>query len=111
MVYVTGSHAKHTLIQLCGYLIFLKMLISENKYPIIPIMVIDHISKPFSETNKSAIGTIINKACECIGIDNFQIFMFDDEPCEDLGISVNHKEDLFDENKSGFNPFLKLTDE
>lgn len=35
--YYTGSMARHTLIQLCGYLGFLKLLIEVNKYPLIPI--------------------------------------------------------------------------
>ena len=32
--YYIGSMARHTLIQLCGYLGFLNMLIKENKYPL-----------------------------------------------------------------------------
>src|SRR5690606_26714026 len=48
--YYTGSMARHTLIQLCGYLGFLNMLIKEDKYPLIPVLVIDHISKPFDQS-------------------------------------------------------------
>ncbi len=44
-----GSMARHTLIQLCGYLAFLKILLENSRYPIIPILVIDHISKPFDD--------------------------------------------------------------
>ena len=32
--YYTGSMARHTLMQLCGYLGFLRMLIKEDKYPL-----------------------------------------------------------------------------
>ena len=63
--------------------------IEENKYPIIPILVIDHISKPFIDQNVAAIGTVIHKAYESIGVDNLQIFMFDDDRCNG---------DLYDEH-------------
>ena len=107
--YGTGSHARHTLIQLCGYLVFMKMLIEENKYPIIPILVIDHISKPFSDQNVAAIGTVIHKAYESIGVDNLQIFMFDDEISNKLNLNPNHTENLVNEVKTGFNPFFHFS--
>lgn len=103
--YYTGSMARHTLIQLCGYLSFLKLLIAENKYPLIPILVIDHISKPFDDENKKAIGSILEKFYEYIGYENIQIFMFDDESNDDLFIKNSHVENLFNDKKSGFNPF------
>ncbi|MFR6367886.1 MAG: hypothetical protein ACLUOA_03210 [Gemmiger formicilis] len=53
--YYTGSMARHTLMQLCGYLGFLRMLIKEDKYPLIPFLVIDHISKPFDDKNQKAL--------------------------------------------------------
>ena len=104
--YYIGSMARHTLIQLCGYLAFLKLLIEDNSYPLIPILVIDHISKPFDEKNCMAIGKVISKAYESIGKENLQIFMFDDEPFENLSIDPSHSEDLVTETKSGFNPFF-----
>ncbi len=110
IVHNTGSHARHTLIQLCGYLIFLKMLMEENRYPIIPILVIDHISKPFSDQNIAAIGTVISKFYEYIGTDDFQIFMFDDENSEKLNIEPHHKENLVTDRKTGFNPFFNFSD-
>lgn len=103
--YYIGSMARHTLIQLCGYLAFLKLLIEDNRYPLIPMLVIDHISKPFDEKNCKAIGKVISKAYESIGIENLQIFMFDDEQYESLSIVPSHSEDLVNQNKSGFNPF------
>lgn len=83
----------------------MKMLIEENKYPIIPMLVIDHISKPFSDQNVAAIGTVIHKAYEDIGIDNLQIFMFDDENSEKLNLKPNNIENLVNSARTGFNPF------
>ena len=106
--YYIGSMARHTLIQLCGYLGFLKILLAEDKYPIIPILVIDHISKPFDTSNSRAIGQVINKAYEEIGKENLQIFMFDDEEHTTLALQPEHSENLVNDEKSGFNPFYYL---
>lgn len=103
--YYIGSMARHTLIQLCGYLAFMKMLIENNEYPIIPILVIDHISKPFDVKNSLAIGKILSKAYETIGKENLQTFIFDDEDFENLGIEPDRYEDLVNDLKTGFNPF------
>ena len=83
------------------------MLIAENKYPIIPILVIDHISKPFDSQSVASIGTVIHKAYESIGVDNLQIFMFDDEDGNKLNLIPNHTENLVNESRTGFNPFYK----
>lgn len=106
MNYYIGSMARHTLIQLCGYLAFLNFLLKDNRYPLIPILVIDHISKPFDEKNSKAIGKVISMAYESIGKENLQIFMFDDEQFETLLIQPDHFENLVNENKTGFNPFF-----
>ena len=106
IAYGTGSHARHTLIQLCGYLVFIKLLIEENKYPIIPMIVIDHISKPFSDQNVGALGKVIEAAYEQIGLEDLQIILFDDKTPDTLNIKPNHTENLYDENKTGFNPFF-----
>lgn len=106
-----GSMARHTLIQLCGYLGFLKILLEENKYPIIPILVIDHVSKPFDKSNARAIGQVTNKAYEEIGKDNLQIFMFDHERYETLALQPEHFENLVNNEKSGFNPFYHIVSE
>lgn len=105
VIYFIGSMARHTLIQLCGYFGFLDMLIEDNKYPLIPILVIDHISKPFDENNRKAIGTVIEAAYESIGKDKLQIFMFDDEEYESLALKPEHFENLVTDEKTGFNPF------
>lgn len=104
--YYIGSMARHTLIQLCGYLAFIKILIEDSKYPIIPILVIDHISKPFDINNSGAIGKVISKAYETIGKENLQIFIFDDENFEKLNIYPDHSENLVIDIKTGFNPFF-----
>lgn len=106
IIYATGSNARHTLIQLCGYLVFMAMLIEEKKYPIIPMIIIDHISKPFDEKNVASIGTVIHEAYKEIGEENMQIFMFDDKESEKLDLTPNHKENLVNETKTGFNPFF-----
>lgn len=103
--YSQGSMARHTLIQLSGYLAFLRLLLNEGIYPIIPILVIDHISKPFDENNIKGIGEIINFAISMIGIANLQIFLFDDETYEKLSINPNHAENLVTNEKTGFIPF------
>lgn len=100
-----GSMARHTLIQLSGYLAFLNILIKGNKCPVVPILVIDHLSKPFSDDNRKAVGKIFEKFYEMIPKRNVQIFMFDDEIPSMLGIVPDRVEHLRTKNKTGFNPF------
>lgn len=100
-----GSMARHTLIQLSGYLAFMNMLIEENKCPVIPMLVIDHLSKPFSDDNKKAVGSILEKFYKQVSKSDVQIFMFDDQDPESLGIVPDHNELLKTDNKTGFNPF------
>lgn len=104
--YYVGSMARHTLIQLCGYLAFLNLLISENKYPLVPLLVIDHISKPFDPDNARAIGKALNTSLESIEKENLQIFMFDDKDPAALSIEPDHFENLVNVDKTGFNPFF-----
>ncbi|UAL54473.1 hypothetical protein [Metabacillus dongyingensis] len=103
--YYVGSMARHTLIQLSGYLAFMTLMLLEEKYPLIPLIVIDHISKPFDNDNKKSIGQIISAAYEMIGKDNLQIFIFDDEEYKDLGLEVDYSENLVTDSKTGFIPF------
>ncbi len=103
--YFTGSMARHTAMQLCGYLAFLKKMLATNKFPIVPLLVIDHISKSFDENNKKAIGSIISNALNDIGKENLQIFMFDTEPAEAFGIDPSCSTNLIDGEKTGFCPF------
>lgn len=102
-----GSMARHTLIQLSGYLAFIDILSKGKKCPIIPILVIDHLSKPFSDNNQKAVGKIIETFYENVSKDEVQIFMFDDVEPKMLGVAPDHCEQLRTENKTGFNPFYR----
>ena len=102
-----GSMARHTLIQLSGYLAFMDILVTERKYPIIPFLIIDHLSKPFSDDNKKAVGKIFMKFYGIISKSDVQVFMFDDIAPELLGIMPDHCEKLRTEGKTGFNPFYQ----
>lgn len=103
--YSLGSMARQTLIQLSGYIGFLNMLLNENKYPLVPLLVIDHISKPFDTNNKKGIGEILNYAVSLIGENNIQIIIFDDKDYNDIALTPNQAEDLVTEDKTGFIPF------
>lgn len=104
--YYPGSMARHITIQLCGYAAFLSKLIKANKYPLIPIFVIDHISKPFDTENCKAVGKIIMTLLKDVGNENLQIFMFDSENSEKLGIEKKYSTNLVTETKTGFCPFF-----
>ncbi|MEI2444028.1 hypothetical protein V8V73_26075, partial [Priestia megaterium] len=84
---------------------FMIFMLLEKKYPLIPLIVIDHISKPFDNDNKKAIGQIISAAYETIGKKSLQIFIFDDNEYKNLGLEVDHAENLVTSNKTGFLPF------
>ncbi|PDL02529.1 hypothetical protein AFZ12_00005, partial [Listeria monocytogenes] len=86
--YYIGSMARHTMMQLCGYLSFLVMMIKEDRYPLIPFLVLDHISKQFDKENGKAIGSILAELYKNIDKEDLQIFIFDDETCENLNISA-----------------------
>ena len=103
--YYTGSMARHTLIQLCGYLGFLRMLIKEHKYPLIPFLVIDHISKTFDSKNRKALGAVLHQVYKDFSKSELQIILFDDKDASDLGITPDFNTNLLDNGKSGFNPF------
>ncbi len=103
-----GSMARHTLIQLCGYLAFLNLFIQEKKYPVVPVFVIDHISKPFSVDNSKAIGAVFKEFYKINGKDNVQVIMFDDCEASELGIEDAFKVELTEGEKTGFNPFYTV---
>lgn len=109
--YEIGSKARQTLIQLCGYFSFLKILVKNSKYPIMPLFIGDHLSQSFDTENAKAIGSIINQAVKDIGENNIQIFLFDDESAEALNIEANNTDCLYKEDdkgnilQTGFVPF------
>ncbi|MGZ0135377.1 hypothetical protein ACXKZH_24795 [Priestia megaterium] len=104
-IYV-GSMARHTLIQICGYLAFLELLIREDKYPLVPILCLDHISKPFDSSNLKAFGTVINEIYKNLTKHDLQIFIFDEKSPQDFGLVVDHYENLVTPKKTGFVPFF-----
>lgn len=102
-----GSMARHTLIQLSGYLAFMNILVKGNQCPIVPFLIIDHLSKPFSDDNKKAVGKLIEEFYHCVSKSDVQIFMFDDKEPSLLGIEPDHCEQLRTQDKTGFNPFYR----
>lgn len=102
----TGSKARHTLLQLCGYCAFLKMLVGSKRYPILPLLIIDHVSASFDDENRNGIGAILNGFVEDIELSNVQVFLFDSASPETLSIRPNRHIKLADGRKTGFNPFM-----
>ena len=100
-----GSMARHTLIQIAGYFAFLHMLITDNAYPLIPVLIIDHLSKPFDVKNRKGLGEVINYAVSLIGRENIQIILFDDKEFKDISLIPDHFENLSTSQKTGFIPF------
>ena len=105
--YVIGSLARQTLIQLCGYLGLLKLILSERNVPVIPLLVIDHISKPFDKENIKTLGVVLEKFVEDLSPENIQIFIFDDKEPSDLNFNPSNIEHLQNDGKTGFNPFFQ----
>lgn len=81
------------------------MLIAENRYPLIPVLIIDHISKTFDEKNAMAIGKVIHGTYAGISTSDLQIIIFDDEENTSLAITPARATELVCEQKSGFNPY------
>ena len=52
------------------------------------------------------LGRVIEAAYEQIGFEDLQIILFDDKTPDILNIKANHTENLYDEKKTGFNPFF-----
>lgn len=101
-----GSQARASIIQLCGYCA-LQILIQKDKtIPCFPLIVMDHITKPYSEENLKAIGSILNKFYEIIGTQNFQIIMLDIKDPKELNIANYTEKEFLTEKKSGFIPWI-----
>lgn len=105
--YVIGSLARQTLIQLCGCLGLLKLILSERNVPVIPLLVIDHISKPFDKENIKTLGVVLEKFVKDISPENIQIFIFDDKEPSALNFNPSNIEHLQNNGKTGFNPFFQ----
>lgn len=104
--YNCGSHARQTLIQVCGYCAFMEFLLGKKQYPLIPFLVIDHASKPLDKDSKKAIGSIFKELYQRIAKDNLQIFLFGTEQPDELGLKPEKTIHLVENTKTGFNPFL-----
>lgn len=102
--YIVGSFARHALIQLCGYTAFMEFLLNDTHLPVLPLLCIDHPSKPFDETNRKGIGSILNKFAD--RNKDAQVFIFDSAHPADLGITISPI-DLSKTPGGGFNPFYR----
>lgn len=106
--YYTGSMARHTLMQICGYAAFLKKMVAMKGIPLVPMLVIDHVSKAFDKVNKKSIGTVVLNFLADVKPENVQVFMFDTEPSDNLGIDEKYSKNLVTEKKTGLVPFYKV---
>lgn len=107
--YYSGSHARHTLIQLCGYLGFLIFLLSNQEYPLIPVLIIDNIAEPFDEENMKGIGAVFDKLYTDHSKEDIQIILFGKEDPEALNLKPDNIINLQEaaSGKTGFNPFYQ----
>lgn len=102
-----GSHARQTLIQLCGYCAFIEFLLNKGEYPLVPLLVIDHVSKPLDKDSKRAVGAIFLKLYERVNKSNLQTFLFGTEEPEELDLRPEKTIRLVESGKAGFNPFFE----
>ncbi|WP_139652429.1 hypothetical protein [Raoultibacter phocaeensis] len=107
--YYSGSHARHTLIQLCGYLGFLIFLLSSQEYPLVPVLIIDNIAEPFDDENMKAIGAVFNKLYVDYSKEDIQVILFGKEDQEKLDLQPDNTINLEEatRGKTGFNPFYQ----
>lgn len=101
----TGSRARHTLMQLCGYLAFMRFLLLKRDIPVVPLLAFDNISSPFDGGSCRAIGDILSKFYTFVDRDDVQIFLFETESPDSLGIKPDTHIFLESEKRTGFNPF------
>jgi len=101
-----GSQARSSIIQLCGYCA-LQLLLQEDKtIPCLPLLVIDNFSKTFSNDNVKALGCVLNKFYEMLGVQPFQTIIFEIKEAEDIDLINYTEEKLVTEYKSGFVPWI-----
>lgn len=104
----TGSRARHTLMQLCGYFAFMHYLLQKRNIPLVPLLVFDHVSSPFDEESRGAIGAIISKFYSLVDKDDVQLFLFETEDPDALGIVPDKHISLVSDVQTGFNPFYTV---
>lgn len=101
----TGSRARHTLMQVCGYFAFMHYLLQKRNIPLVPLLVFDHVSSPFDKESRGAIGAIISKFYSLVDKDDVQLFLFETEDPDALGIVPDKYISLVSDVQTGFNPF------
>lgn len=101
----TGSRARHTLMQICGYFAFMHYLLQKRNIPLVPLLVFDHVSSPFDKESRGAIGAIISKFYSLVDKDDVQLFLFETEEPKALGIVPDKYISLVSDDRTGFNPF------
>lgn len=103
----TGSRARHTLMQVCGYFAFMHYLLPKRNVPFVPLLAFDHVSSPFDGESRGAIGAIISKFYSLVDKDDVQLFLFETEDPEALGIVPDKYISLVSDAQTGFNPFYE----
>lgn len=103
----TGSRARHTLMQICGYLAFMRYLLQKRNVPFVPLLAFDHVSSPFDDGSCRAIGAIISKFYSLVDKKEVQLFLFETEEPDALGVDVDKYISLVSNGRTGFNPFYK----
>lgn len=101
----TGSRARHTLMQVCGYFAFMHYLLPKRNIPLVPLLAFDHVSSPFDEESRGAIGAIISKFYSLVDKDDVQLFLFETEDPDALGVVPDKYISLVSDVQTGFNPF------
>lgn len=101
----TGSRARHSLMQICGYFAFMHYLLPKLNIPLAPLLVFDHVSSPFDEESRGAIGAIISKFYLLVDKVDVQLFLFETEDPDALGIVPDKYISLVSDSRTGFNPF------
>lgn len=101
----TGSRARHTLMQVCGYFAFMHYLLPKRNIPLVPLLAFDHVSSPFDEESRGAIGAIILKFYSLVDKDDVQLFLFETEDPDALGVVPDKYISLISDVQTGFNPF------
>lgn len=104
----TGSRARHTLMQICGYFAFMHYLLPKRNVPFVPVLAFDHVSSPFDDGSCGAIGAIISKFYSLVDKGDVQLFLFETEKPEALGVDADMYISLVSDGRTGFNPFYKV---
>lgn len=78
---------------------------SKHNIPFVPLLAFDHVSSPFDGESRGAIGAIISKFYSLVDKDDVQLFLFETEDPEALGIVPDKYISLVSDAQTGFNPF------